>query len=69
MSNRPDCKFCGFSYTEIKQGREYLYHDEASCELKFLKKQIDMLEDERGIFQKRIDGLEAMLDARLDKQI
>ena len=32
MSKRKDCKWCGFSYADIKQGRGYLYHDEAMCE-------------------------------------
>lgn len=57
MSDRKDCKWCGFSYTAVKQGREYLYHDEATCEFKSLKKELAAL-------QERIDGFEAMLDAR-----
>jgi hypothetical protein len=50
MSKRPNCKWCEFSYVNIKQGREYLYHDEAICELRWLRN--------------RIDELEAHLDAR-----
>ena len=45
MSNKQDCKWCGFSYEIIKQGREYLYHDEAICEFKWLRNRIDQLED------------------------
>jgi hypothetical protein len=52
MSSRQDCKWCGFSYADIKQGREYLHHDEATCELKWLRD--------------RIDQLEAHLDARAE---
>lgn len=52
--NKLDCKWCGFSYKGIKQGREYLYHDEATCELNWLRK--------------RIDQLEAFIDARMEAQ-
>lgn len=54
MSNRKDCKWCGLSYADIKQGREYLHHDEATCELKWLRN--------------RVDQLEAHLDARAEAQ-
>ena len=38
MSNRSDCKWCGFSYANTKQGREYLSHDKQGCEVKWLRK-------------------------------
>ncbi len=44
MSDRADCKWCKFSYKAVKPGREYLYHDEAVCELKWLRKRVDQLE-------------------------
>lgn len=37
MSNRSDCKWCGFSYANTKQGREYLRHDEQDCEFGWLR--------------------------------
>ena len=54
MSNRQDCRWCKFSYADIKQGREYLYHDEATCELNWLRN--------------RVDQLEAHIDARAEAQ-
>ena len=50
MSHKRDCPFCGFSYAGVKQGREYLYHDEITCEV------IKM--------RARIEELEALIDAR-----
>lgn len=50
MSDRRDCPFCGFSYTAIKPGREYLYHDEITCEVTKMRA--------------RIEELEALIDAR-----
>ncbi len=38
MSDKPNCKWCGFNYSAIKQGREYLYHEESFCEKMWLKR-------------------------------
>ncbi len=43
MSNRPDCKWCGLSYADTRQGREYLSHDEQGCEFKWLGKMLRKL--------------------------
>ncbi len=32
MSNKANCHWCDFSYTSVKQGREYLAHNEFICE-------------------------------------
>ena len=59
MSNKSDCGWCGFSYTDLKQGREYLYHDEQACELEFLRKWVPELEAQ-------IDRMEARLSAMFE---
>ena len=43
MNNKSNCKWCGFSYTDVKQGQEYLYHEEQSCELQWLRKTLKKL--------------------------
>jgi hypothetical protein len=61
MSNRENCKWCGFSYANAKPGREYLYHDEQACELGYLRKRAPELEAQ-------IDRMEAHLSAMLEDQ-
>lgn len=43
MSNKPDCKWCGYSYVDVKQGREYLQHSEDICEIDWMRKTLHKL--------------------------
>jgi len=50
MSNRDNCKWCGYSYAGniIKQGSEYRYHYEQGCEVEWMRKMLCKLLQAEG---------------------